>query len=175
MNIPDQFFGLKTVLQIRIRGFFPVVRIETPPPPHPQPSVFSPPLVQGGYTVPSLRARGWGVPIPKRGQTLWYSRYLLRYICTLCSPAWGRDTNHTIHRQYAYTGTVCVRGCVKILVQNFFCQFLILIRIQDSDPESNPGFESGSETRSVSETNFRPDPDPKPDPKLGSATLFKNT
>jgi hypothetical protein len=68
-----------------------------------------------------------------------------------------------------------VRGCVKILVQNFFCQFLILIRIQDSDPESNPGFESGSETRSGSETNFRPDPDPKPDPKLGSATLFKNT
>ncbi len=120
MNIPDQFFGLKTVLQIRIRGFFPVVRIETPPPPHPQPSVFSPPLVQGGYTVPSLREKGWGVPIPKRGQTLWYSMYLLRYICTLCSPAWGKDT---IHRQYAYT--VCVRGCVKILVQKIFCQFLI--------------------------------------------------
>ncbi len=40
-----------------------------------------------------------------------------------------------------------------------FGQFLIQIRIQDSDPDSNPGFESGIRIRirirSESETNFR--------------------
>ncbi len=37
-----------------------------------------------------------------------------------------------------------------------FGQFLIWIRIQDLDPDSNPGFVSESET------NFRPDPKPEP-------------
>jgi hypothetical protein len=46
----------------------------------------------------------------------------------------------------------------KILVKKSFRQFLIRIQIQDSDPDSNPGFESGF----GSETNFRPDPYPKP-------------
>jgi hypothetical protein len=36
-----------------------------------------PPFGSGG--TPSRGERGWGVPIPTRGQTLWYSRY----ICTL--------------------------------------------------------------------------------------------
>jgi hypothetical protein len=39
-------------------------------------------------------------------------------------------------------------------------QFLIRIRIQDSGPDPNPGFEAGFKT------NCRPDPDPTPDPKL---------
>ncbi len=41
-----------------------------------------------------------------------------------------------------------------------FGQFLNRIRIQDSDPDPNPGFESGFKT------NCKPDPDPKSDPKL---------
>jgi hypothetical protein len=58
-----------------------VVRIRTPPSPHPQTSVFPPPLVQGeGYTVHTHLRDGGGVPVLTRGQTLWY----YRYICTLC-------------------------------------------------------------------------------------------
>jgi hypothetical protein len=34
-------------------------------------------------------------------------------------------------------------GLRKILVKKSFGQFLIRIQIQDSDPDSNPGFESG--------------------------------
>jgi hypothetical protein len=33
-----------------------------------------PPLVQGGGHS-RLRERGWGIPIPTRGHTLWYSKY----------------------------------------------------------------------------------------------------
>jgi hypothetical protein len=60
--------------------------------------------------------RGGGrVPIPARGQTLWYSRHLLIYaLCTLCSPAWGRDT---IHRQYAFM-------CEIIIDRQFFAHLV---------------------------------------------------
>jgi hypothetical protein len=55
-----------------------------------------------------------------------------------------------------------------------FGQFLIRIRIQASDPDPSPGFESrfesgfgsGFESGSGFKTNCRPDPDPKSDPKL---------
>jgi hypothetical protein len=39
-----------------------------------------------------------------------------------------------------------------------FGQFLIWNRIQDLDPDSNPGFDSGFESGSKAETNFGPDP-----------------
>ncbi len=39
---------------------------------HPSPS-FS---LGGGRVHTRLRVRGWGVPIPTRGQTLWYSWYI---------------------------------------------------------------------------------------------------
>ncbi len=64
-------------------GFSPVVRIGTPPPPHPQASV-SPPLWfrwRGEkHSLAGERVRG--VPIGTRGQTLWYSRYLLWFVVT---------------------------------------------------------------------------------------------
>jgi hypothetical protein len=36
-----------------------------------------------------LRERGWGVPIPTRGQTMWYSVYLV------CAPATGTATEES--------------------------------------------------------------------------------
>jgi hypothetical protein len=71
----------------RVLGFFssrPNWRIRTPPPSpsRPQASV-SPPFgwgVGGGrYTTHSIAGEWVGGPIPTRGQTFWYSRY----ICTL--------------------------------------------------------------------------------------------
>ena len=55
------------------QAFYPVVRIriESPPPSHPQESVWSLPLGLRGET--RLRGRGWGDPIPTMGQTLWYT------------------------------------------------------------------------------------------------------
>jgi hypothetical protein len=53
-------------------SIFPAFRIGTPPPPHPQSSV-PPPLWFRGWVHTRLRDRGWGVPIPTRGQTLWYT------------------------------------------------------------------------------------------------------
>ncbi len=47
--------------------------IETPPTPHPQASVPSPPLVLGGGAHSLAREGGGTVPIPMRGHTLWYS------------------------------------------------------------------------------------------------------
>jgi len=62
-------------------------------------------------------------PIPTRGQTLWYSRYLyMHFVFT------GMGEGH-------YTQTICIYVWDPH-------------RIQDSDPDSNPGFESGSETGS---------------------------
>ncbi len=45
--------------------------------PHPltRRRVCTPHLIQGGEGRPSLAGEGVGVPIPTRGQTLWYSRY----------------------------------------------------------------------------------------------------
>jgi hypothetical protein len=65
----------------RMLGFSVVVGIGTPPLPHPQASVTSPPLVR-------LRERGWGVPIPARGQTLWYSRYIYELCDWLQCTVW---------------------------------------------------------------------------------------
>jgi hypothetical protein len=71
--------------------------------------------------------------------------------------------------------------CLKMRLRKNFCtkrgslgQFLIRIRIRDSDPDPNPGFDSGFESGFGSEfesgsgfkTNCRTDPDRKPDPKL---------
>ncbi len=48
-----------------------------------------PPLVPGGHI--RLRVRGWGVPIPTRGQTLWYSRYIPVYtLCAVTDPAFSK-------------------------------------------------------------------------------------
>ncbi len=96
-----------------IRNFSPVVRIETPPPPHPQVSVFSSPLVQGGGIHTNCGRGGGGGPNSEDGTTLW-SRYLPIHICTLCPPAWGRDT---IHRQYAYM-------CEILIDRKFFAHFV---------------------------------------------------
>jgi hypothetical protein len=65
----------------RVLSFFSVVGIGTPPTPHPQASVTPPaPLVPGVGAHALAGERGGGrVPIPARGQTLWYSVY----ICTL--------------------------------------------------------------------------------------------
>jgi hypothetical protein len=63
----------------RVLGFFPVVGIGTPPTPHPQASAPSP-LRFGGMGTLAGERGGGRVPIPTRGQTLWYSVY----ICTLC-------------------------------------------------------------------------------------------
>jgi hypothetical protein len=52
----------------------------SPTPLHAGECVSSSPLVLGGGPT-DLRERGWMVPVPMRGQTLWYSRH----ICTL----WG--------------------------------------------------------------------------------------
>jgi len=57
---------------------------------------------------------GGGIPVPTREQTLWYSRYLPMYICTLCSPAWGR---YTIHRKYAYM-------CEILIDRKFLAHFV---------------------------------------------------
>jgi hypothetical protein len=64
----------------RVLGFFPVVRIGTPTTPPPAGECV-PPLVPGRDTLACGRGSGGGgVPIPTRGQTLCYSRY----VCTLC-------------------------------------------------------------------------------------------
>jgi hypothetical protein len=62
-----------------VLSFSPVVGIGTPPTPHSQASVPLPPLVPGGGAH-LLAIEGDGrVPIPTRGQTLWYSIFM----CTL--------------------------------------------------------------------------------------------
>jgi hypothetical protein len=63
-------------------AFSLVVRIWIPPPPYPQASVSPPPHICFRGITHSLAGEGVGVgdPIPTRGQTLWFSRY----ICTLC-------------------------------------------------------------------------------------------
>ena len=53
------------------RLFLKLSELESPPP-HPQASLSPPPWVKGTHTE---EGRGVGVPIPTRGQPLWYSRY----------------------------------------------------------------------------------------------------
>ncbi len=84
----------------RVLSFFSS-RPKTPPPPHPQASVFSPPLVQGGIYTHCGRGGG-GVSIPTRGQTLWYSRYLPLY--ALCVYRHGEGTLCTDNMH------ICVRS-----------------------------------------------------------------
>jgi hypothetical protein len=150
--------------------------------PHPPPAGECVPLSFGsGWRIHTHFGRGGGGSQFRRGDrhggTL--GTYLL-YICTLCSPAWGRDT---IHRQYAYM-------CEILIDRKFFAHFvrsqvtqLMEGSLEDEaaynlsakkirpvsdlypDPGFGSGFESRSKTGSGSETNFRPDPDPKPDPQ----------
>ncbi len=48
----------------------------TPQPPPPQASVSLPLDPNGGGGINTcLRVRGWGDPVPTKGQTLWYSVY----------------------------------------------------------------------------------------------------
>ncbi len=111
----------------------------------------------GGGDTHSLRERGWGVPIPTRWQTLWYSRFLP--IRTLCSPAWGRDT---IHRQYAYMCEIANflrtlfvtksqswwRAALKMsLRKNFSKNFFLPVSDLDRDPGFGSGFKSGIRIR----------------------------
>jgi hypothetical protein len=150
----------------------PVVLIGTPPPPHPQASVSPPSFGSGGggYT---LAAGEGGVPIPTRGQTLWYSRYLYMHFVF----AGIGEGHYTVHRQYAYMCEIlvdrkffahfvrnkaflCLKiGCVKMCIQKKVLASLW----------SGSGFESGPKT------NFRTYPDPKPQNFcFGSATLVSD-
>ncbi len=65
----------------RVMGFFSCCPNRDSPTPSPAGECVPPPLVRGGggFTLACGRG-GWCVPIPTRGQTLWYSSY----ICTLC-------------------------------------------------------------------------------------------
>ncbi len=66
-------------------------------PPHPQSSVFPPPLVTGGGHIRLQEGRGGGgeITIPTREVTLWYSRY----ICTLWrGHRWGGQPRCRIGR-----------------------------------------------------------------------------
>ncbi len=62
--------------------FCPVVRIGSPP--HPQASGAPPPPLGPSRETHSLAGRGWGDPIPTKGQTLWYS--------TVCIIQYNRST-----------------------------------------------------------------------------------
>ncbi len=64
--------------QTECQAFSPVVRIGTTPPPHPQASVSYPPSVRGGGIHTRWGERGWGIPIPTKGPTLYF-----RFLCTL--------------------------------------------------------------------------------------------
>ncbi len=63
----------------RVLGFFSmVVRIGTPPPPHPQASLFPFLCFRGEGDTLAGGESGWGVLILTRGQTLWYSTYFVK-------------------------------------------------------------------------------------------------
>jgi hypothetical protein len=78
----------------RVLSFFSSRRNWDSPNPSPEGRVFPPPPWFRGEEHTRLRERGWVVPIPTRGQTLWYSRY----ICTLCSRCSTTKENIT-HRK----------------------------------------------------------------------------
>jgi hypothetical protein len=77
-----KFYFLFLSVRVLSFSFFSSRRnSDSPPTPHPQARVWTPPPLfgwGGGHT--RLRERGWGVPIPTRGHTLWYSVF----ISTLC-------------------------------------------------------------------------------------------
>ncbi len=68
--------GRVVVLLIHIIS--PVFGIGTPPTPHPQASVSPLLWFRGGHT--RLREKGWGVIIPTRGHTLWYSILYMYFV-----------------------------------------------------------------------------------------------
>ncbi len=124
----------------------------------------------GGGDTHSLRERGWGVPIPTRGQTLWYFRYLPIHVYALCVHRHGGGTLCTDNMH------ICVRSS---LIANFlrtlfvsksqsWCRAALKMRMRKNFRTkkifSGLWSRSGSETGSRSETNFRLDL--KRDPKL---------
>ncbi len=63
-------------------------------PPHPQATVAPPLWVQEGRHT-GLRGRGWGDPIPTKGQTLWYYMYTIIPL-RLANIAWRGGGKETI-------------------------------------------------------------------------------
>ncbi len=112
----------------------------------------------GGVIHTNCGRGGWGVPIPTRGQTLWYSRYLPIY--ALCVHRRGVGTLYTdnMHIQYVrdpqvdckFLRTLFVgksqswwRAALKMrLRKNFITKKFLTV----SDLDPDPGFESVSET-----------------------------
>jgi hypothetical protein len=64
-------------LMLKSQAFFS--RVNWVPPPSPARECCSSPIeAQGGRHTP-LRGRGWGIPIPTKGRSLWYSVYTTQY------------------------------------------------------------------------------------------------
>ncbi len=94
-------------------------------PPHPQASVAPPLWVQEGRHT-WVRGRGWGDPIPTKGQTLWYSMYTIIPL-RLDNIAWRRGGYETIPG----IAQCCIKIITKKYSNKFYLVFLEIYSIPD--------------------------------------------
>jgi hypothetical protein len=112
MSIIGLYILILTMYKFTVRyehrvGFFFVIGIRTPPTPHPQASV-PPPfgLVPGGGAHSLTREGGGRVPIPTRGHTLRYSKYIRTlYIRTTCCVT-GAVDKYRLRRKFPLPRTI---------------------------------------------------------------------
>jgi hypothetical protein len=111
------------------------------------------PSFGSGRDTHSLRERGWGVPIPTREQTLWYSRYRTYLYMHFVFTVMG-EGHYKLYTLFVAKSQSCWRAALKMrLRKNFSTKknlasfwsksgSRIWIRIQIRDSNPNPKLDS---------------------------------